>query len=167
MTPNLLSNWEIRWCWFFLAMHWTSFCGDAVKVVYLVHDPTWRAATLFWMIELVDRVPAVPGYPGVPHGEVWKNSVITCLLHLDTDWGYSPSQVHSADPSTSTRNDPSISRSISQDVCRARHQLPRLTCDRWGTQDLGWIKSNCHTMFGGMKINQHQLVWCELTHNIP
>ena len=24
-----------------------------------------------------------------------------------------------------------------QDVCRAaRHQLPRLTCDRWGTQDL-------------------------------
>ena len=31
----------------------------------------------------------------------------------------------------------------------------------------GWIKSNCHTMFGGMKINQHQLVWCEPTHNIP
>ena len=35
-------------------------------------------------------------------------------------------------------SDPSICRSISQDVRRAaRHQLPRLTCDRWGTQDLG------------------------------
>ena len=31
---------------------------------------------------------------------------------------------------------------------------------------LGWIKTNCH-MFWGMKINQHQLVWCQLTHNIP
>jgi hypothetical protein len=30
---------------------------------------------------------------------------------------------------------------------------------------LGWIKTNCH-MFWGMKINQHQLVWCQLTHNI-
>ena len=51
-------------------------------------------------------------------------------------------------------SDPSISRSISLDVCRAaRHQLPRLTCDRWGTQDLG-SKIVIPSYFWGMKINQ-------------
>ena len=138
MTPSLLLDWKIRWCWFFLAMHWTSFCGNAVKVVSLVHDTTWRAATSFWITtELVDRVPAVPGYPGVPHGEVWKNSVITCLFLVGDILQVKSMQGIFQDPLEMVQpSDPSISRPISQDVCRARHQLPR-TWDRWGTQDVG------------------------------
>ena len=63
---------------FFFAMRWTSFCRDSVKVVSLVHDTTWRVATLFWIIELVEKesLESLDLYFGVPHGEVWKKSVI-------------------------------------------------------------------------------------------
>ena len=48
-------------------------------------------------------------------------------------------------------------------------QASAASTDMWSVGNsgsLGWIKINCH-MFWCMKINQHQLVWCQLTHNIP
>ena len=104
-------------------MHWTSFCGDAVKVVYLVHDPTWRAATLFWITELVDRVPAVPGYPEFPmakfvktpslHACSWlgifsKSSPFSGSFEIHSKW--CNLQIHpSPDPSRKTCAVPGIS----------------------------------------------------------
>ena len=91
---------------------------------------------LNWWIESLQSL-VTPGFPMAKFGKLRHYMLVT-------DWGYSPSQVHSADSSRSTRNGATF-RSIHlqihlavQDVRRAaRHQLPRLTCDRWGTQDLG------------------------------
>ena len=62
----------------------------------------------------------------------------------------------------------------SRDPSRCGRRVPccqasAASTDMWSVGNsgsLGWIKTNCH-MFWGMKINQHQLVWCQLTHNIP
>ena len=137
-------------------MHWTSFCGNAVKVVSLVHDTTWRAATSFWITEFVDRVPAVPGLsPGVPHGEIWKtcswlgifskSSPFSGSLKIHSKW--CNLQIHqSPDPSRKTCAVPGIS-------CLG-HGIG-------GELRILYQKLSYRHTFGVWKSIKHQLVWCK------
>ena len=121
---------------------------------------------LNWWIESLQSL-VTPGFPMAKFGKTpslhacyWlgifsKSSPFSGFFKIHSKW--CNLQIHpSPDPSRCARRAPCCQASAASTDMRSVGNS-----GSWG-----WIKSNCH-MFGGMKINQDQLVWCELTHNIP
>ena len=131
----------------FFAVHWTSFCGDAVKVVCMIRHEGLQLCfgSLNWWIESLQSL-VTPGFPMAKFGKTpslhacyWlrifsKSSPFSGSFKIHSKW--CNLQIHpSPDPSRCARRVPCQASAASTDMRSVGNS------GSWG-----WIKSNCHML---------------------